>query len=58
MPLPKLPAVPEFPLEVLPDDMRPHVEDSADRMQAPPDFAAVSGQVALGTVLGRKLGIR
>lgn len=58
MPLPKLPAVPEFPLELLPDDLIGWVSDAAERARFRPDFAAVASMVALGAVLGRKLGIR
>ena len=58
MPLPKLPPVPEFPLELLPDDLIGWVSDAAERARFRPDFAAVASMVALGTVLGRKLGIR
>lgn len=58
MPLPKLPPVPEFPLELLPDDLIGLVSDAAERARFRPDFAAVASMVALGAVLGRKLGIR
>jgi putative DNA primase/helicase len=32
--------------------------DIAERMQCPPDFVAIPAVVALGTVIGRKIGIR
>src|SRR5215212_2222614 len=32
--------------------------DIAERMQAPPDFVAASAIVALGSVIGRQVGIR
>jgi hypothetical protein len=58
-PLPEgLPAVEPFPLELLPDSIRPWVEDAAERTQAPPDYTAVAVIVALGSVLGRPLTIR
>lgn len=57
-PLPKLPPVPDFPLELLPDALVAWVGDAAERARFRPDFAAVSGMAALGCVLGRKLGIR
>ena len=38
----QLPPVPEFDLRLLPEALRPIVEDSADRMQVPIDFTAVT----------------
>lgn len=58
LPLPKLPAVPEIDLAILPNELRPLVEDAADRARFRPDFAAVAGMVALGSVIGRRIGIR
>lgn len=58
MPLPKLPAVPDFPLDLLPDDLVKWIGDAADRARFQPDFAAAASMVALGSVIGRKLGIR
>lgn len=58
MPLPKIPPVAEFPLELLPDDLVAWVGDAAERARFRPDFAAVASMVALGSVIGRKLGIR
>ncbi|MEF8755086.1 MAG: YfjI family protein [Accumulibacter sp.] len=58
IPLPKLPAVPKIDLAILPNELRPLVEDAADRARFSPDLAAVAGMVALGSVLGRKIGIR
>ncbi|MBS0456760.1 MAG: DUF3987 domain-containing protein [Proteobacteria bacterium] len=58
MPLPKLPDVPEFPLEVLPNAMQRWIGDAAARAQFSPDLAAAAAVAALGSVLGRKLGIR
>ena len=57
-PLPKLPQVPDFPLDILPKALAPWVADAADRARFRPDFAAVTGMSALGSVIGRKLGIR
>lgn len=57
-PLPTLPAVPTFPMAILPEVLAPWVEDLADRARYPADFAAVTAMCALGTVIGRKLGIR
>jgi len=58
MPLPKLPPVPDFPFEILPNDLAPMVRDAAQRAKFRPDFAAVAAMAALGSVIGRKLGIR
>jgi len=58
IPLPKLPAVPDIDLAILPNELRPLVEDAAERARFRPDFAAVAGVVALGSVIGRKIGIR
>lgn len=57
-PLPKLPPVPDFPLELLPDDLAAWIGDAAERARFRPDFAAVASMAALGSVIGRKLGIR
>jgi len=56
--LPKLPTVPEFPIELLPDDLAAWVSDAAERARFPADFAAVASMTSLGSVIGRKLGIR
>jgi putative DNA primase/helicase len=58
LPLPKLPQVPEFPLDLLPDALRPYIADAAHRAKFSPAFAAVGCMAALGSVIGRKLGIR
>lgn len=58
MPLPELPPVPRFPLDILPDAFRDWVDDAATRARFPADFAAVAAMVALGSIIGRKLGIR
>jgi putative DNA primase/helicase len=53
-----LPAVPAFDFACLPDTLRPWIEDIAERMQCPPDFPAVGAMIALGSLVGRKIGIR
>lgn len=58
MPLPKLPPVPDFPLDLLPDGLMPWIADAAERARFRPDFAAVASMAALGSVIGRRLGIR
>jgi hypothetical protein len=50
--------VAEFQSDFLPQSIAPWVSDISDRMQCPPDFVGVSAVVALGAVLGRKVGIR
>jgi putative DNA primase/helicase len=58
-PLPAdLPAVPPFNFACLPESFRGWVEDIAERMQCPPDFPAVGAMIALGSLVGRKIGIR
>jgi putative DNA primase/helicase len=58
-PLPAdLPAVPQFDFACLPDTFRTWIEDIAERMQCPPDFPAVGAMIALGSMVGRKIGIR
>ena len=47
-----------FDYDMLPERMRPRVEDIAERMQCPPDYVGVSSMVALGSVIGRKVGVR
>ncbi|MEM8495756.1 MAG: DUF3987 domain-containing protein, partial [Planctomycetota bacterium] len=53
-----LPAVMPFHASLLPDSLRPWVEDIAERIQCPPDFPAVAAMVCLGAVVGRKVAIR
>jgi hypothetical protein len=47
-----------FDLALLPEKIAPWVADIADRMQCPPDFVGVPALVALGTVIGRRIGVR
>ena len=42
----------------LPESVAPWIADIAERMQCPPDFVAVPAMVALGAVIGRKIGVR
>ena len=53
-----LPPVEPFNSRLLPDSLRPWVSDIAERMQCPPEFAAVAVMVALASVVGRRVGIR
>jgi putative DNA primase/helicase len=57
-PLPALPAVLPFDYDYLPGGLRPFVRDISERMQCPPDFAAVAVFVMMATIIGRKVGIR
>jgi Protein of unknown function (DUF3987)/VirE N-terminal domain len=58
-PLPAdLPDVPPFDFAFLPNTFRDWIEDISERMQCPPDFPAVGAMVALGSLVGRKIGIR
>ena len=58
-PLPEgLPPVEPFDPRLLPERLRPWVEDVADRMQCPPDFPAVAAMVSLASVVGRQIAIR
>ena len=53
-----LPPVRPFSYALLPEPLRPWVQDIAERMQAPAEFVAVTAIVAAGAVIGRKVGIR
>lgn len=47
-----------FTPDLLPESLRGWVEDISERMQCPPDFAAVGTMVALSSVIGRKACIQ
>ncbi len=57
-PLPALPDVLPFDYSYLPDALRGYVQDISERMQCPPDFAAVGVLVMAAAIIGRKVGIR
>lgn len=57
-PLPEMPNVAPFDYDYLPGALRGYVKDISERMQCPPDFAAVSVFVMMATLIGRKVGIR
>jgi putative DNA primase/helicase len=58
-PLPEgLPDVQPFDPALLPDGLRPWIEDIAERMQAPMDYPAVGAMISAGSVTGRQVGIR
>jgi hypothetical protein len=50
--------VASFDAAFLPERLEPWVCDISERMQCPPDFVAIAAIVALGSVLGRKIGVR
>ncbi|MCQ4190750.1 DUF3987 domain-containing protein [Methylocystis suflitae] len=53
-----LPPVAAFQDDFLPMQLRPWIMDIAERMQCPPDFVGIPAIVALGSVIGRRIGIR
>lgn len=57
-PLPALPGVLPFDYDYLPAALRGFVQDISERMQCPPDFAAVGALVMVATIIGRKVSIR
>lgn len=59
LPLPDpLGKVEPFDFALLPDSLRPWIQDIAERVQCPPDFPAVGAMISLAAVVGRKVGIR
>jgi hypothetical protein len=58
-PLPSgLAPVESFNSDFLPDALAPWVEDIANRLQCPPDYVAVAALTSLGSVIGRRIGIK
>lgn len=59
LPLPDdlLPVAP-FDYALLPETLEPWARDICERVQCAPDFVAVSIMAGLGSIIGRKLGIR
>lgn len=58
-PLPtELLPVPTLPDDLLPERLRPWVSDIAERVQCAPEFVAVPAMAALGSLIGRRVGIR
>jgi putative DNA primase/helicase len=53
-----LPPVQGFDCSLLPTPFRPWIEDITERMQCPPDYAAVAAMIAAASLIGRKIGIR
>ena len=52
-----LPSVPEFDYQLLPDDVRPWVQDIVERVQCPAEFVAVAVITGLASLIGRKAAI-
>jgi hypothetical protein len=50
--------VPPFDLDMLPEAIQPWIADIAERMQVPLDFPAVAAVVAIGGIIGRRIGIK
>lgn len=53
-----LPPVPAFNQRLLPEALRPWIDDIGDRAQAPLDYPAAGAIVTLSSALGRRLGIK
>ena len=53
-----LPPVAAFDLALLPDTLKPWAVDICERVQCAPDFVAAAIMAGLGSIIGRKLGIR
>lgn len=47
-----------FDFDMLPHTVAPWVRDICERVQCPPDFVAVAVLAGLGSLIGRKVGIR
>lgn len=58
-PLPEgLPPVARFEFALLPETLQSWARDICERVQCPPDYVGVTIMAALGSVIGRKVGIR
>jgi hypothetical protein len=58
-PLPRgLPPVDAFNSDFMPTALAPWVDDIANRLQCPPDYVAVATITGLGSVIGRRVGIK
>lgn len=59
LPLPEgLPPVATFDFALLPETLQLWAQDICERVQCPADYVGVSIMAALGSVIGRKVGIR
>src|SRR5262249_30096624 len=58
-PIPRaLKPVARFRFDFLPESLQPWARDISERLQCPDDFVGVGIMVALGSVIGRRIGIR
>jgi putative DNA primase/helicase len=53
-----LPAVHQFSLDFMPEPLVPWIDDVANRLQCPPDYVGIPSVIALGSVIGRRVGIK
>jgi hypothetical protein len=53
-----LKAVEAFDINFIPAALGPRVDDLAERLQCPPDYVAVAAITSLGSVIGRRAGIK
>ena len=53
-----LPPVADFDFALLPDTLQPWAQDICERVQCAPDYVGASIMAGLGSVIGRKLGMR
>lgn len=53
-----LPGIEPFDSSLLPESLRPWIEDISERIQCPPDFPAVAAMIVAAGLVGRKVGIR
>jgi Protein of unknown function (DUF3987) len=54
----KLAKVAQFDIEFLPPSIAPWVADISERLQCPSDYVAVAALTALGSLIGRRVGIK
>jgi len=58
-PLPSgLAPVQPFDIDFMPTALAPWIDDITQRLQCPPDYVAVAAVTALGSVIGRRVGIK
>lgn len=57
-PLPDAPSPMAFDMALLPESLRPWVDDMAERLQCPPDMLAATAMVGAGSILGNRIGVR
>jgi hypothetical protein len=54
----EVPPAPEFPMDVLPEDVRDYVKDHVERLQCPVDMMAMAAIVELAGLIGKEPTIR